>query len=75
MEERRLLRASLSLFYGLSILTLALAEQVGGCRKRPQFELLIEDEEIQCLSDSLSTEVGKDIAYWEQLIDNRGHII
>lgn len=58
-----------------SDVTLSIAEQVSGRRKRLQCELLIESEEIQSLIDGLSTEVGKDIAYWEQLIDNIGHIV
>ena len=53
---------------------LSLAEQVSGRRKRLQFELLIEGEEIQSLLSGLSTEVGRDIVYWEQVIDNIGHI-
>lgn len=57
-----------------SDVTLSISEQVSGRRKRLQFEVLIEDEEIQSLLDGLSGEVGKDIAYWEQLIDNLGHI-
>ena len=57
-----------------SDVTLSIAEQVSGRRKRLQFELLIEDGDIRSLLDGLSTEVGKDIAYWEQVIDNIGHI-
>ena len=58
-----------------SDLTLSIAEQVSGRRKRLQFELLIEGEEIQNLLDGLTSEVGKDIAYWEQVINNIGHIV
>ena len=58
-----------------SDVTLSIAEQVSGRRKRRQFELLIDKEEIQRLLDGLSTEVGKVIIYWEQLIDNIGHIV
>ncbi len=58
-----------------SNLTLSIAEQVSGRRKRLQFELLVEDEAIQSLLDGLSTAVGKDIAYWEQVIGNIGHIV
>jgi len=57
-----------------SDVTLSIAEQVSGRRKRLRFELVIEGEEIQSLLDGLSTEVGKDIAYWEQAIENIGHI-
>ena len=53
---------------------LSIAEQVSGRRKRLQFELLIEGEEIQGVIDGLSSEVGKDIAYWEQVVNNIGHI-
>ena len=58
-----------------SDVTLSIAEQVSGRRKRLQFELLIENEEILSLLEGLSTEVGKDIIYWEQLIENIGHIV
>lgn len=57
-----------------SDLELSIAEQVSGRQKRLQFELLIDAGEIKNLLAGLSTEVGKDIAYWEQVIDNIGHI-
>jgi len=57
-----------------SDLQLSLAEQVSGRQKRLQFELLIEVEAIQSLLDGLSAEVGKDIAYWQQVIENIGHV-
>ncbi|MBL4571766.1 MAG: DUF3240 family protein [Gammaproteobacteria bacterium] len=58
-----------------SDVTLSIAEQVSGRRKRLQFERLIEEREIQSLLDGLSTEVGKDIVYWEQAIEKLGHIV
>lgn len=57
-----------------SDLQLSIAEQVSGRQKRLQFELLIESEAIQSLLDGLSSEVGKDIVYWQQLIENLGHV-
>lgn len=57
-----------------SDLELSIAEQVSGRQKRIQFELLIEEEAIQPLLDGLSAEVGKDIVYWQQLIENIGHV-
>ncbi len=57
-----------------SEVTLTIAEQVSGRRKRKQFELLIEEESIPALLDGLPSAVGRDIAYWEQMISNIGHI-
>ena len=53
---------------------LSVAEQVSGRRRRLQFELLIEEEAIPNLIENLSTAVGKDITYWEQLISNVGQV-
>ena len=53
---------------------LSVGEQVSGRRKRLQFELLIEEEAIPSLIENLSTSVGKDITYWEQLVNNVGHL-
>lgn len=53
---------------------LSISEQVSGRRKRLQFELLVEETAIESILAGLSTSVGRDIAYWEQVVINTGHI-
>lgn len=54
--------------------SMSLAEQVSGRRRRLQFELLIEESAIATLLAGLSTEVGRDINYWQQPVFNFGRI-
>jgi hypothetical protein len=55
-------------------LIMSVAEQVSGRRKRMQFEILLEQTEVQDLLDGLVANVGRDITYWEQQVRNVGQI-
>jgi len=51
---------------------LSIAEQVSGRRKRIQFEVLIEEESVETVTSGLAGEVGADITYWQQPMNNLG---
>lgn len=53
---------------------LSIAEQVSGRRKRMQFELLLQEDAIAELIAGLASAVGRDIAYWQQVIAHVGHV-
>ena len=53
---------------------LSLAEQVSGQRKRLQFELVIEEEQVAGILGNLEASVGRDIIYWQHSIGNVGRI-
>jgi len=54
---------------------MTVAEQVSGRRKRLQFELLMDVENVPELLSGLANEVGKDINYWQQSVSNIGEIV
>ena len=51
---------------------LSIAEQVSGRRKRIQFEVLMEEESVETVTSGLAGEVGADITYWQQPVNNLG---
>ena len=53
---------------------MSLAEQVSGRRQRLQFEILMDDVDVQKLVDGLADEVGRDIVYWQQMVSNNGRV-
>tara|TARA_R110002073_G_scaffold5431_1_gene33445 strand:- start:353 stop:679 length:327 start_codon:yes stop_codon:yes gene_type:complete len=55
-------------------ISLTVAEQVTGRRKRAQYQLLLDDSIIPKVLAGLAESVGKDIVYWEQAIRNFGHV-
>ena len=60
--------------HGLVNEELSLAEQVSGRRKRLQFEILMDDVDVNTLIDGLADEVGRDIVYWQQVVSNTGRV-
>ena len=53
---------------------MSLAEQVSGRRKRQQFEIIIEESEVDNLLAGLVNNVGKDILCWQQAKSKVGRI-
>lgn len=60
--------------HGLVNEELSLAEQVSGRRKRLQFEILMDEADVNLLIDGLADEVGRDIVYWQQVVSNSGRV-
>ena len=53
---------------------MSLAEQVSGRRNRLQFEILMDEADVQSLVDGLAEEVGRDIVFWQQMVSNAGRV-
>ncbi|MFM1895931.1 MAG: hypothetical protein RLZZ385_1005 [Pseudomonadota bacterium] len=53
---------------------LSIAEQVSGRRQRLQFEILLEEGNVDQLLAGLEPSVGKDIIYWVQPVSRRGRV-
>ncbi|MBT8147399.1 MAG: DUF3240 family protein [Gammaproteobacteria bacterium] len=60
--------------HGLVNEELSLAEQVSGRRKRLQFEILMDEADVNLLIDGLADEVGRDIVFWQQVVSNAGRV-
>lgn len=54
--------------------SLSIAEQVTGRRRRKQFEIILEPNNVTHLIEGLADNVGKDIRYWEIPISRQGSI-
>lgn len=52
----------------------SIAEQVSGRRQRIQFELIVEEQDIEKILSGLQSHVGGDIFYWQQPIQGFGRI-
>jgi hypothetical protein len=52
---------------------LSVAEQVSGRRRRVQFEIIVDIDLVDNIVAGLSTNVGKDIAYWQLQVSGIGH--
>lgn len=50
------------------------AELVTGKRKRIQYELLVETQNVQAILAGLAESVGRDIVYWQQTVSNFGRV-
>jgi len=53
---------------------LSTAEQVTGKRKRIQYELLVETQDVAAILAGLTESVGRDIVYWQQAVSNFGRV-
>lgn len=53
---------------------LSVAEQVSGRRKRLQVEMLLDENEVDCVLEGLAENVGRDIAWWTTPVGASGHL-
>lgn len=60
--------------HGLVNEEMSLAEQVSGRRNRLQFEILMDEVDVQALIDGLAVQVGRDIIFWQQMVSNAGRV-
>lgn len=51
---------------------MSLVEQVTGRRKRLQFEIILEEFNVDATLKGLREQVDKDVVYWQQAISNYG---
>lgn len=52
---------------------LTVTEQVTGRRKRVQFEILMNEDDVASVTQPLSTRFGNDVRYWQLPVYGLGH--
>lgn len=55
-----------------SAIAMSVTEQVAGRRKRVQFEVILEEHEVDSVTSQLADQVGQDIVYWQVPVSGLG---
>ncbi|MDO9521238.1 MAG: DUF3240 family protein [Pseudohongiella sp.] len=55
-----------------SALYMSVTEQVAGRRKRIQFQIILETDEVESVTSQLADRVGQDIVFWQVPVSGLG---
>lgn len=60
--------------HGSGLHGMSIAEQVSGRRRRVQFELVLDESEVEQLLDDLREQLGGDITFWQLPVQRFGRL-